>query len=500
MDPPLSSAPPRSRRDALGLLAAGAAGGLLMPQRSRGEVPAPRRPPNVLFVFSDQQKNRAWQMNNPLISTPRLMQLAAQGTVVQNAVSQTPICSPFRAMLMSGQYPRTSGVIVNDQRLAANGDRLSEVTSRLGYRNGYIGKWHISAASGNSVSASLRHGFTETWKAYEAMHNYSSGTAWYDEANRAVSLTRYRNYQEADEVVNFLDDHAANHADDPFFLVWSLGPPHNPYSDYHKTQPSPNFSHYRSLLNDPVNRPPNYAGGESLDSVAGYYTMCSGIDMALGQVLNRLDALGIADDTIVVYTSDHGDMLGSYGLKLKQKPWEESINIPFVIRYPGVVPAGRVSDLLLGSIDLMPTLLGLMGRASAIPSSVQGMDLSAALCGVPGAPERDALWIGVPVVSSASSLPARPAAAFTGVRTKRHTYASFKAGTVVAGYGSKGGYILHDNVNDPWQMENLVDKPGSEALQANLHDRLTALNLEVGESSFILPARPVSRGLYIKSR
>lgn len=123
-----------------------------MPQRSRGEVPAPRRQPNVLFVFSDQQKNRAWQMNNPLISTPRLMQLAAQGTVVQNAVSQTPICSPFRAMLMSGQYPRTSGVLYNDIRLPANGDRFSEVTARLGYRNGYIGKCTSMAPAAPSPS------------------------------------------------------------------------------------------------------------------------------------------------------------------------------------------------------------------------------------------------------------------------------------------------------------------------------------------------------------
>ncbi len=494
-----SSAPLRTRRDALGLLAAGAVGGLSMPQRSRAEAPVPRRPPNLLFIFSDQQQNRAWQKNHPFISTPRLMQLASQGTVVQNAISATPICSPYRAMLMSGQYPRTTGVLVNDTRLVANGDRFSEVTAGLGYRNGYIGKWHLGA-QGNNVPLSRRHGFTGTWKGYEAMHNYSSGTAWYDESDRSVSLTRYRNYQEADQVISFLDQHVVNQANDPFFLVWSLGPPHNPYSDYHKTQSSPNFSHYRSLLNDPANRPPNYTGGESLDSLAGYYTMCSGIDMALGQVLDRLDALGIADDTIVVYTSDHGDMLGAFGLKLKQKPWEESINIPFVIRYPGVIPAGRTSDLLLSSVDLMPTLLGLMGRASSIPSSVQGMDLSAALCGVPGAPERDAVWIGVPVVSSASSANAKPAAAYTGVRTKRHTYASFQAGTVVSGYGSKGGYVLYDNFNDPWQMENLVDRSGSELLQAHLRDRLIALNAEAGESSFTLPSRPAGRGVYIKTR
>jgi arylsulfatase A-like enzyme len=497
-----------TRREALRILGVGAAAGVAAPRilRAQGGDP-PATPPNVLFVFSDQQQNRTWQKNNPLIQTPRMMQLASQGTVVQNMIAQTPVCTPFRGMLMSGQYPRTTGVLKNDDKLTANGKRLSEVTATLGYRNAYVGKWHLSAARvegrGEVVSAAYRHGFGGTWKGHEARHNYRTGTAWNDENDIAVALTEYRDFQEADQVKAFLDDHATNHASDPFFAVWSLGPPHNPYDQYNANQPSPDFAYYRALLNDPANRPPNYLNGGpvSLDSVAGYYAMCSGIDTALGEVLDKLDTLGLSDNTIVVYTSDHGDMLGAFGLQLKQKPWEESINVPFIVRYPGAIPAGVTSDMLLGSVDLMPTLLGLMGQPAAIPAGIEGLDLSARLRGQAGAAEREHLWIGATdLAGSAAALPAAP---YTGVRTKTHTYASFANGTVKAGYGANGGYILHDNINDPWQMRNLVDQQESRNLQAELHDRLVALNTEVHETSFTLPARPtvsVPGGSYLKMR
>lgn len=497
-----------TRREALRILGVGAAAGTVGSSRLfADDGTPPATPPNVLFIFSDQQQNRTWEKNTPLIKTPRMMQLAAQGTVVQNMISQTPICTPYRGMLMSGQYPRTSGVLKNDDELVANGSRFSEVTAALGYRNGYIGKWHLSGARADNtrpddiVSAAYRHGFGGTWKGHEALHNYSSGTAWYDEVDTMVSLNKYRDFQEADEVKSFLDDHAANHASDPFFAVWSMGPPHDPYADYNPNQPSPDFAYYRDLLNDPANRPPNYVlnGRISLDEIAGYYTMCTGIDTALGEVLDRLDTLGLSNNTIVVYTSDHGDMLGAFDLRLKQKPWEESLNVPFIIRYPGQVPAGVTSDMLLGSVDLMPTLLGLMGHSASIPAGIEGLNLSAKLCGQTGATEREHLWIGVTDVKGTAR--ARPAAPYTGVRTKTHTYASFANGTVVNGYGSAGGYILHDNINDPWQQRNLADHQESRNLQAELYDQVVALNIEAHETAFILPTRPVTSfapGSYLK--
>jgi arylsulfatase A-like enzyme len=505
-----STTPLLTRREALRLLGVGAAAGTVGPSRLvADDGTPPATPPNVLFVFSDQQQNRTWQQNNSLIQTPRMMQLASEGTVVQNMTSQTPICTPFRGMLMSGQYPLTTGVIGNDKELVANGTRLSEVTDSLGYRNGYIGKWHLSGARADNtrpdqiVSAAYRHGFGGTWKGHEAQHNYRSGTAWYDEVDNAVGLTKYRDFQEADEVKAFLDDHAANHASDPFFAVWSMGPPHDPYNQYNPNQPSPDFAYYRALLNDPANRPPNYDpnGPVSLDSVAGYYAMCSGIDTALGEVLDKLDALNLSENTIVVYTSDHGDMLGAFRLQLKQKPWEESINVPFIIRYPGKIPAGVVSDMLLGSVDLMPTLLGLMGHSASIPAGIEGLDLSAKLCGQAGATEREHLWIGHASGFNRPGNRASPAAPYTGVRTKTHTYASFANGTVVNGYGSAGGYILHDNINDPWQQRNLVDQQESRNLQAELWDRVAALNIEAHETAFTLPTRPVTSfapGSYLK--
>ncbi|MGB0744430.1 MAG: sulfatase-like hydrolase/transferase, partial [Opitutales bacterium] len=384
----------------------------------------------------------------------------------------------------------------NDDELVANGSRFSEVTAALGYTNAYVGKWHLSGARVDKKRKSMivtrpyRHSFDGVWKGYEAMHNYRSGPAWWDENNARVNLKEYRDFQEAEEVTKFLDNHAAKNASDPFFAVWSMGPPHNPYGQYNSKQPSPDFAYYRNLLKDPNNLPQNYdpKGRVSLDDIAGYWTMCTGIDTAIGEVIDKLEQLNLSDNTIVVYTSDHGDMLGAYGLALKQKPWEESINVPFLIRYPGKVPAGVTSDMLLGSVDLMPTLLGLMGQSAAIPAGIEGLDLSAKLCGHARAREREHLWIGVTALRGSSR--AQPAGAFTGVRTKTHTYASFANGKSVKGYGSDGGYLLHDNVNDPWQLRNLVDKPESKRLQAELWDQLTLLNQEAHETDFKLPARP----------
>lgn len=254
MTPQANDLPPTplTRREALKMLGVGGAAAAVGPVTVPADEPdPPATSPNVLFVFTDQQQNRCWEMNHPLIKTPRMRQFAAEGTVVQNMISSTPVCTPFRGMLMSGQYPRTTGILKNDQRLISNGSRLAEVTAQLGYRNGYVGKWHLSGARADPgrpnqiVQRQFRNGFDGTWKGHEALHNYRSGTAWYDEADQRVALDEYRDFQEADEIKDFLDDHVANHVAnhpaDPFFAVWSMDPPHNPYEQYWAGQPSSDF-------------------------------------------------------------------------------------------------------------------------------------------------------------------------------------------------------------------------------------------------------------------
>ena len=173
--------------------------------------------------------------------------------------------------------------------------------------------------------------------------------------------------------------------------------------------------------------------------------------------LDRLDQLGIADNTILVYSSDHGEMLGSSGLSGKSRPWEESIHVPFVIRWPDGIPADGQLDTLFSTVDIAPTLLSLAGVP--VPDQMQGLDLSHALKGQVGS-EPDSAFImsfDPGVDRDGNSM-----GDWRGVRTLDYTYArSVEAAGVRP-------WLLYDNRNDPYQMTNLINDPGYSGIQADL--------------------------------
>jgi len=167
----------------------------------------------------------------------------------------------------------------------------------------------------------------------------------------------------------------------PFCLFLSFGPPHNPYK-----APGKYVEMYKGRnLTDRPNVPDN-----NTERLLQYYAMTTSLDLCMGRITDALDKAGISEDTIVVFSSDHGDMLGSQGHKLKQRPWEESINIPFIIRYPRKINAGQRRDWIVSSVDIMPTLLGICDIS--IPSQVQGWDYSSTFLEMSRA-ERDAAFL-----------------------------------------------------------------------------------------------------------
>jgi arylsulfatase A-like enzyme len=186
-------------------------------------------------------------------------------------------------------------------------------------------------------------------------------------------------------------------------------------------------------------------GERAPGSVKNYFAAVTGIDENFGRILATLEELGLADDTIVVVTSDHGEMMGSHGLMGKDVWYDESLLVPFIIRWPGRIAPGT-DDLLLNSPDVMPTLLGLAGLAEMIPGAVEGADYSAAFTG--GACERpESAYYHV----EAPQFPGR--ARRRGVRTHRYTF-------VVSRRGSERDVVLHDNREDPYQTRNFAaDRP-----------------------------------------
>lgn len=409
--------------------------------------------PNVVFIFADQWRAQATgYAGDPNVRTPQLDRLAEQGVVLTTAVSSCPVCSPYRASLITGRYPVRHGVFVNDVCLSKDAVSLAQAFAGAGYRTGYIGKWHLDGhGRSNFVPPDRRQGF-EFWRGFECTHDYNNSPYYGDTDEKKV----WKGY-DAEAQTEAAQDYIKAHQREPFLLVLSWGPPHNPY----ETAPE----RFKRLF-DPAkiklrpNVPPEAEKAARRD-LAGYYAHCAALDEYTGRIARTLADCGIADNTILVFTSDHGDMLGSQAQIRKQRPWDESILVPFVIRWPeGLGRAGRTLAAPLGTPDIMPTLLGLAGVP--IPATVQGEDRSAWLRGRQPDTDRPALICCVSPFGEWTRK--HGGREYRGVRTTRYTYVR----------SLRGPWLLFDNKEDPYQQHNLIGDPKHAAIQSDLDLKLNA--------------------------
>ena len=410
-----------------------------------------KRPPNLLFVFADQMRAQDCNfMGNPQVRTPNLDRAAAEGVTFTNAVSTNPICTPYRAALLTGRYPLSNGMVLNDVRLPVTERSVAHCFRDAGYRTGYIGKWHLDGPrrGGFTPPGPRRQGFDDFWAVANCTHNYMRSFYFRDEPE-PIWIDGYDADHFTDLAVDFVRD---NTEPDPFCLFLSWGPPHDPC----RLMPE----EYLTYDADDIQLRDN-ATAANREEIAGYYSHITALDRCFGRLMDALEERGIADDTIIVFTSDHGDMLGSQGEQRKQKPWDESIMVPFVLRYPRSVPAGFHSDALINAPDVMPTLLSLAGLP--IPTTVEGLDFAPAALGQPW-DEPTSAFIGNPS-PFIEKIPE-----WRGVRTRTHTYVR----------ALDGPWLLYDNASDPYQMHNLVDRPkhadAQQALEAELTRWLDRLN------------------------
>jgi arylsulfatase A-like enzyme len=408
------------------------------------------RPPNVVFVFADQMRAHAMGcMGNRQVITPHLDKLASQGVLVTNGISAHPVCSPYRGHLLTGRYGHSTGVIHNDIRLPDSETVISELMKKRGYTTGYIGKWHLNGNRRNPVDAKSRRGW-DFWAVRNCSHKHSSPEYWLNDASEPVRVPGWEPEVQTDLAVEFIKKNKQV----PFCLFMSFGPPHNPYK-----APKKYVEMYKGRKLTPRANCPGSKTGNLLQ----YYAMTTSLDCCMGRINTALDRAGIADDTIVVFTSDHGDMLGSQGHRLKQRPWEESINIPFIIRYRRKIKKAQRRDWIVSSVDVMPTLLGLCGIS--IPSKVQGMDYSATFMGK-SEKQRDAAFL-FNVHGGAG-----PNTDWRGIRTKEWVYA----------YHFAGDWVMYDLKNDPYQLENLIDNPKFAKKKKLLREQLELMRKNLGES------------------
>ena len=420
--------------------------------------------PNVVFVFADQWRAQATgYAGNRQVRTPHLDALARESVNLENAVSGCPVCCPYRASLLTGQHPLTHGVFLNDVPLADDANSIAKVYLKAGYDTGYIGKWHLNGVHrGGFIPPEGRQGF-EFWRAYGCTHAYNNSFYYADDDVKrrwdgydAIAQTR--------EAQRYIRDHAEGR---PFVLFLSWGPPHAPYG----TAPQK----YRDLYKpEEIQLRPNVPDADqekARRAIAGYYAHIAALDDCVGDLVLTLREAGIERNTIFVFTSDHGDMLYSHGSQKKQQPWEESIRVPFLLRYPTKLGTkGKTVDTPINTPDVMPTLLGLSGIP--IPDTVEGTDFSTVLRGEAPWPENAAL-ISCPSPFGQWTRK-RGGREYRGVRTRRYTYVR----------DLKGPWLLFDNQRDPYQRDNLCGRPEHAKLQAEL-DALLKAKLEQTDDAFL---------------
>lgn len=416
--------------------------------------------PNLIFVFSDQWRAQAFGYAGDVNArTPNIDRFSENSVSFTNAVSGCPVCSPYRASLMTGQGPLTHGVFLNDVKPRISSPTFAEALSAGGYQTAYIGKWHADGGPRlEHTPPALRKGF-DFWRALECTHDYNN-SIYYMENGEKRRWEGYEPEAQTREAVDFIRGHAAGES--PFALFLSWGPPHDPYD----TAPS----EFRAMFdeNDMILRPnvPEEFRSEAKRDLAGYYSHCAALDRCFGAVLGAVDNAGVAENSIVVFTSDHGDMLCSQGRRNKQYPWDESVRVPFLIRWPESFGAG-VRYEAIDAPDIMPTLLSLCDLP--IPESVEGRDLSAYVLGGTGSLElQDAYLMHVyPYHQTFGS----PDAEWRGIRTGRYTYVIKHEGT----------WLLYDNLKDPFQMRNLAGLPDCSAIRNELDSKLKSMMRERGD-------------------
>jgi arylsulfatase A-like enzyme len=380
---------------------------------------------------------------------------------------------------MTGQYAVRHGLVVNDVPLRPNGPTLGETFRKAGYSTGYIGKWHIFGSPDGKYGRRLayipkesRFGF-EYWKTCECTHDYNRSLYYEDDKTEPRHWEGYDAVAQTRDACEFIRRRSG--ASDPYFLLLSLGPPHDPYG----TAPES----YRALYTErEIKLRPNVPETQvkkALEDLRGYYAHVHVLDDCVGRLKEAVEASGASEDTIFIFASDHGDMLQSQGLHHKQLPWDESIRVPFLVRYPSRLGRKR-RDLttLLDAPDIMPTLLGLAGVK--IPESVQGQDFSAIAAGAKREDADTAALLNLP--ASFSVIRRFGMAEYRGLRTLHHTY-------VRSIYGP---WLLYDNQADPYQKHNLIGNSRYRDVQAALDRRLEA-RLKAAGDEFLPGARYIER-------
>lgn len=435
-----------------------------------------KHPPNVIVFFTDQQRwDTTGVHGNPLGLTPNFDRMARQGTDVHYSFTCQPVCAPARSCLQTGMYATQTGVWRNGRTLAQDATTLAKCFKAGGYRTGYIGKWHLAPTE--PVLEADRGGY-EYWLASNMLEFTSDSydMLMFDNDNQPVKLPGYRVDAQTDAAIRYIDAHQK----EPFFLFLSYIEPHhqNHLDDY----PPPDG--YREQY---TGRwiPPDLAalGGSTHQHLGGYYGMIKRLDEALGRLLDALKSLKLLDNTVVLFTTDHGNHFKTRNAEYKRSCHESSIRLPTALCGPGFNGGGRIHELV-SLIDLPPTLLDAAGLP--IPRQMEGRSILPLLRG------EATDWPQDVFLQISESQTGR------ALRTKRWKYGVTATGEDDLNTPDAAVYVeqyLYDLEADPHELENLVDVEVFQPVRETLRARLIERMVMIGEAAPVIEPVATQRKL-----
>lgn len=407
-------------------------------------------PPNILFVLCDQLGARWLPLHgHPIVSAPHLDRFANVSTVFQRAITSSPVCTPYRGCLLSGRYPSQTGLLENGQAYPASLKSIANYLNEGGYSSHYVGKWHLSGPQQQNrwVPPEKRAGF-QNFIGWESHHvDHFSGLIWEDDPEDPIEMKGHETDALTDIALAQLSKAAG--APEPFLLMLSYQAPHPPCSPPERYR-APYEG--RELLCEPNADASAWFKADSWNADYDietfrqlYFGEISQLDVAFGRLLTALDDTGLRENTLVIFTSDHGEMAGARGLFGKGLMYEEALHVPLIVRAPGQ-NSGRRTDFIASTVDLLPTLLDYAGCAP--DENTEGISLRPYIEDKTRATDRVAI-------------------------SEYHNFCATTRDWKLFTRGrSLENAALYNIADDPYEMNNLLDNPSCADLQFHLSREL----------------------------
>ena len=322
--------------------------------------------PNLLFILTDQHRRdgvEAYDLTD--VKTPNIDRIASEGIRFNRAYTAQPVCAPNRAAMMSGLYPHNHGVLENTWDMDTELRILPDLYRDNGYRTGYFGKWHLGDPA------------RDAWDEMPIYPGDGRGNKHYFEVDGEMV---YQTEVITPDVIDFI----IKDLDQPFCAYASYYPPHPPYS-----VPEEYEAMYAEIYPDDEAR-------------RKYYAMCTAVDDAVGHLLKALDDNGIADNTLVVFTTEHGhNFEHRWNKHDKRLCYDISARVPMLMRFPGTIKEGQVRDALISSVDLFPTMTNLMGLVAG--PGLDGVNLGNQISGRTDKGRTSLVMVNIPFIDKSSS-------------------------------------------------------------------------------------------------